>query len=311
VWTSLSAAGTATTFNITGLTPATPYWFRWVAGDTTSNTSNSNAVSATTDLALAPGTVTVSPVGSTTATLTASGASHGTPGSGYGYQFQVAPDATGAPGAWQDVGTAGPGTTLNVSGLNADSPYWARVRASDATTTANSPAVAFRTSSHTTYTVGPAMTTTTALPRFRDRDAYREIERLLELTGEFQVVPSYQDLDEASLPAGYGVFAKLTPIDVQSQEDANPWRKMRTVAYGLVIVARLDAQADAYDEADRLENAARNAIEGQDYGFCDPRRSTLSRAAYDFGQSPDLRLTMRGQFRYTVNETVTGYTTTA
>ena len=78
---------------------------------------------------IVPGSVAVSAVTGTGATLTLSGTSGGT--TPYSLQFQQAPDAGGSPGAWANLGTAGAATTCTATGLPPATKLWFRAIVAD------------------------------------------------------------------------------------------------------------------------------------------------------------------------------------
>jgi hypothetical protein len=115
-----------TTYTNTGLTPATPYFYRLSA----TNADGDSAVSATTtgttlDVApAAPTTLTISPVTSATE-LTLNWADNSTNETG----FQVERSATGS-GGWSLISTTAANTvTYTNTGLSPSTPYFYRVRA--------------------------------------------------------------------------------------------------------------------------------------------------------------------------------------
>jgi hypothetical protein len=103
-----------------------------------------------TALSLGVADVTFGSVGSTTLTVSTTGATNGT--SPYTYQFQRSPDnGSNAPtGVWTNVGGNASATSQNDTGLTSNTTYWYRVTATDS---AGSPATA---------TSNPVSVTTTA-----------------------------------------------------------------------------------------------------------------------------------------------------
>lgn len=93
---------------------------------------------------LAAGTCSTATVTQTTLTVSTSGTAGGT--TPYTYQFQRAPDSSGSPGAWANVGPSGSGTSYDDTGLTAGTAYWYRVVVTDADgATSNGAAASART----------------------------------------------------------------------------------------------------------------------------------------------------------------------
>jgi hypothetical protein len=63
----------------------------------------------------------------------------------YTYQMQIAPDVDGSPGTWKDVGPPSASTSVDVTGLTPNTPYWARSIVHDAQTSVASSPVPFTT----------------------------------------------------------------------------------------------------------------------------------------------------------------------
>ncbi len=132
-YASLGASSTSSTHAVTGLTVGSKYWFYYTVTDsaTTPATANATAIQVTAPAStLAAGTVSVASSGSGSVTLTGTAATGGT--SPYSYQFQQAPNVSGAPGTWANVGTASTSLTANVSGLTVGTEYWFRYAVTDA-----------------------------------------------------------------------------------------------------------------------------------------------------------------------------------
>ncbi len=104
--------------------------------------------------ALAPGTIATGTPTASTVPLTLSGTTGGT--TPYSVQFQQAPDASGSPGTFANLGSAGTASTATATGLTASTPYWFRAVVTDS---ASSPAT------QTTPAV-TATTSTTSVPAF-------------------------------------------------------------------------------------------------------------------------------------------------
>jgi hypothetical protein len=92
--------------------------------------SNPSAVSYTVTPPLAAGTVSTASVTGSTLTVSTTAATGGT--TPYTYQFQRAPDSSGSPGSWANVGSSGTSISFNDTGLTASTTYWYRVHVTDA-----------------------------------------------------------------------------------------------------------------------------------------------------------------------------------
>ena len=166
-WENIGVAQTGITF---GVAPAgmsdstlesnTIYWYRALITYSVDSISLATAASSITTVALTPGTTSGVGTGLTTTTVSHTAAADGL--APYTYQFQRAPDVSGTPGTWADVGSSqeladgvAP-TDLNDSGLVHTTIYWYRVEVTDSN---NIPvystpvAVATNTRTPTTYYV--------------------------------------------------------------------------------------------------------------------------------------------------------------
>lgn len=143
----------------TGLTASTTYWYR---GKVTYNDGTilyTIAQSVTTSAGgMTSGTTSALATGSTTVTVSHTAASGGT--APYAYQYQRAPDSSGSPGTFANVGTQRTGVAngvapsdLSDTGLTASTTYWYRVIATDnAAGSATSTAVSVTTNARTAAT---------------------------------------------------------------------------------------------------------------------------------------------------------------
>lgn len=123
-WTQIATVGAnVTTYNNTGLPAGVPYWYRVRAYNASGNSPYSTP--ATTPIA-APTNLAAAPLSTTQITLSwTDNASNEA-----GFKVERAPDASGVPGAWAQIGTVSRDTTSYTDGgLTTTATYWYRVRA--------------------------------------------------------------------------------------------------------------------------------------------------------------------------------------
>lgn len=161
--------------------------------------------------------VTVSAIQDTNLTLTTTTAVGGV--SPYTYQFQQAPDVSGSPGAFANIGPNSSALTLNVAGLSIGQTYWFRVIATDS---AGTPATS----------TSAAVSATTAVPQVSVGTAV--------VTKNGLVLISLVDVN--------GNDAAITAID------SNPTLKVNgtSVPYALAIYHTIVAGGSAYTSGDTI-----------------------------------------------------------
>lgn len=125
--TSWTAIGNVTTFNLTGLTPQTPYTFSVHAKDAAGNTSATSTSASFTTLAdttppQAPGVPTFTNIATSSATMTWTAATDDVGVTGYEYSLNAGT-------TWV---TAGNVLTTTLTGLTANTSYTVQLRAKDA-----------------------------------------------------------------------------------------------------------------------------------------------------------------------------------
>jgi phosphodiesterase/alkaline phosphatase D-like protein len=126
-WTLVADGTTATTHVDPTLSPNTTSWYR-VRATNGSGDGAFSAASSVTTLPGAPGTPAFGPATASSVTVSwiapAGGAAS--------YKVERAPDASGVPGAWTQIASGIVPTSTASTGLSANTRYWYRVRATNA-----------------------------------------------------------------------------------------------------------------------------------------------------------------------------------
>lgn len=97
---------------------------------------NVQAIAQAAPDTLTPGTLTTGTPTATSVSLSLSGTTGGT--TPYSVQFQQAPDASGSPGTWANLGSAGTATSYAATGLTPGTKSWFRAIITDAATSPQS-----------------------------------------------------------------------------------------------------------------------------------------------------------------------------
>lgn len=152
---------------------------------------------------LAANAVTTTTSGTGAVTVATTAASGGT--KPYSYQFQRAPNASGSPGTWANIGTAGTALTYADSTLTQGSTYWYRVTVTDsASTPATSTSAAV---SYLAPTPSFSLTTSPASAALAQAGSVTLVVTLAPSGG----YSATDTLSVSSLPAGVsGSFSPLT-----------------------------------------------------------------------------------------------------
>jgi len=123
-----TAPANATAYSSTGLFDCTKYWYRVRAYNACTDSGYSNNASAKTQSRVisVPSGLTATAVSSSQINLSWKDNS----GIETGYKIERAPDVSGSPGAFAQIGTApANATAFSSTGLSAQTSYWYRVRA--------------------------------------------------------------------------------------------------------------------------------------------------------------------------------------
>jgi hypothetical protein len=136
-WSNIGSPGSSTSINLPGLTSNTKYWVRCVVTDSagTPATVTSSSVSFTSSLDSSLSIGIVGLINKATVNLSVSSASGGI--APYLYQFQRAPDSSGSPGTWSNIGSNSSSLTYLDTNLNLSTLYWYRVIVTDSASSPN------------------------------------------------------------------------------------------------------------------------------------------------------------------------------
>ncbi|HSN90498.1 MAG TPA: CxxxxCH/CxxCH domain-containing protein [Anaeromyxobacteraceae bacterium] len=123
------AAGVSSPWSDGTVAPGTTYWYRVRGSNASGDGAYSGAASVTTATTVpgAPGTPGFTNVAQTSLRASWTAASGAT-----SYKVERAPDASGAPGAWQEIAAGVATTSHDDSGLSPATTYWYRVRGTNA-----------------------------------------------------------------------------------------------------------------------------------------------------------------------------------
>lgn len=137
----------------------------------------------------------------------------------------------------------------------------------------------------------------------RDRDVLADIAARLEATGEFADVavlrPGNPRQVADQTPTASVARLGRTP---EKRIPGDPVRLLRTVKFRVAIEARAEEEDERFDLLDRLDDVARNAIEGRCLaGLTFPHQTTLKDTADDpKARNPTGRITIDGEATYLI-----------
>ena len=161
-YAALGPAQAGLTFNVTGLSPNTPYHFKATTADIASPTPHTATTAdlpvTTTAAGLVAGSISATAVLSTGATYTLANTTGGVVGSGYLVQFKRASITAGVVGSYSNIGPNSTATVYIDSGLSPTTPYSIEATVTDS---AGTPATATAITVVTTVATGAGI----SLPR--------------------------------------------------------------------------------------------------------------------------------------------------
>lgn len=137
----------------------------------------------------------------------------------------------------------------------------------------------------------------------RDSDVYDAMRTLLEQTDAFTAVGwSGEGIEDGPRSADLARLAVLTHVSADELDDVDPVEIVRKVSFKLEITAREEDPAERAKTLDRLQAAARKAVNGKSLaGLTLPALTMLRRETLGPVKHPNQTLTLTGEFAYLIS----------